>query len=432
MRLNLKLVASYVGLLLALNGIFMFLCLPYSIHFENGDFKALLISGSINTIVGLASYFIFSPQASKEVRRRDGYVIVTTGWIMISLFGTLPYLISGSIPSFTNAFFESMSGYTTTGATILSDIEAMPNGILLWRSITQWIGGMGIIVLTVAILPLLGIGGMQLYVSEAPGISPDKLTPRINETAKRLWTIYVGFTFLLVFILKFGGLNMFDSINHALTTMATGGFSTKQASIAHFSSPFIQYTIILFMIISGTNYTLLYHGLKGRFSRVLRNEEFRMFFTIVFVATSLCGVGIFVSSSIGAEESFREALFQIVSILTSTGYATADYTAWPIHLTFIIIILMFIGGAAGSTSGGVKIIRHLVLLKNSFLELRRLLHPSAILSVRLNGKAISEKITFNVLAFVILYIFIFGVSSVVLSFYRNGFYDLHRCLPWLL
>ncbi|NNC96119.1 MAG: TrkH family potassium uptake protein [Chitinophagales bacterium] len=416
MKLNLRLILSFIGLLLVLNGIFMFLCIPYSLYYHDGDLHALLISGAINIGVGLLLYFSLYKKYSEEVKRRDGYLIVTLGWVTISLFGTLPYLLSGSIPSFTNAFFEAISGYTTTGASILSDIEAMPKGILLWRSMTQWIGGMGIIVLTVAILPLLGVGGMQLFVSEAPGISPDKLTPRINETARRLWSIYVGLTVLETIILKLGGMDLYDALNHSLTTMATGGFSTKQDSLAHFDSAFIQYVVIIFMFIAGINFTLTFHAIGGKWKKLTSNEEFKAYYIVILFFTFLTTIALLQADSKNFEESFREALFQIVSIISTTGFATTDYTSWETYMVFIILIIMFIGGSAGSTAGGVKIIRHLILFKNSILELRRLIHPSAVIAVRINKRAIGDKITYNVLAFIIIYVVIFAVGSALLAF----------------
>ena len=250
MRFNVKAIISILGLLISLNGFFMLLCLPVSIYYGDGDWSALLISGLLTLMIGFITWVSTRNQTNGGLKKRDGYLIVTLGWLCMSLFGTLPYLISQEIPDFTNAFFETLSGFTTTGASILNDIESIGKGILMWRSLTQWIGGMGIIVLTVAILPILGIGGMQLFVAEAPGVTPDKLKPRITDTAKRLWLIYLGLTVFEAILLKIGGMNYFDAINHALTTMATGGFSTKQASIAYFSTPFIQYVIVIFMFLA--------------------------------------------------------------------------------------------------------------------------------------------------------------------------------------
>ena len=415
MRFNYKVILNVLGLLVLLNGAFMMLCVPFSLFFGGDDLYPLLMSGTITMLAGYTTFIITKNAKNKELKKKDGYLIVTLGWLAMSLFGTLPYILSGSITDFTNAFFETISGFTTTGATILTDIESLDEGILFWRSLTQWIGGMGIIVLAVAILPILGIGGMQLFVAEAPGISPDKLKPRITETAKRLWFIYVGLTATEMVLLWLGGMTFFDAINHALTTMATGGFSTKNDSIAHFDSPFIQYTMVLFMFLAGTNFTLTYFGLHGKFLTVIRNEEFRVYFFMIVLITILIGINVHFHYDLGWEISFRESLFQVVSILTTTGYVTADYSTWPFNTMVIIFIIMFFGASAGSTAGGVKIVRHIILAKNSVLELKRQLHPSAILPVRLNRKAVHRDITFNILAFIMIYITIFAIGSVVMA-----------------
>jgi len=404
-----------MGILLLLNGCFMLLCLPFSLHYQEGDWQAIAYSAGITLAAGLGLRLATKNRKKKDLKKRDGYIIVTFGWIVLSLFGTLPFILSGSIPNFTDAFFETISGFTTTGATILTDIEVVPKGILFWRSLTQWIGGMGIIVLAVAILPLLGIGGMQLFVAEAPGITPDKLQPRISETAKRLWYIYLGLTLVQMCLLMAGGVNFYDSINHALTTMASGGFSTKNASIAYFTSPYIQYVFIVFMFLAGTSFTLIYFALKRNFKKITINEEFKVYASFVAVITIIVTITILVVTDKGIEESFRDGLFQVVSIVTTTGYVSADYTAWAPFLTVLFFILFFVGGSAGSTAGGVKIIRHLVLFKNSFLELKRQLHPSAVLPVRISGKAVDRGIVFNVLAFIMIYILIFIVGTIILS-----------------
>ncbi|MTI22036.1 TrkH family potassium uptake protein [Fulvivirga sp. RKSG066] len=415
MKFNFRLIANILGLLIMLNGAFMWLCLPFSIYYRE-SFWHMGLAGFITAASGGVIWLVTQKDKNKELKKRDGYLIVTLGWLSMSFFGTLPFLLSGAIPNFTDAFFETISGFTTTGASILSDIESLPKGILFWRSLTQWIGGMGIIVLAVAILPLLGIGGMQLFVAEAPGISPDKMKPRIKEVAKRLWLIYLGLTFAECILLMFGGMTFFDAINHSLTTMATGGFSTKNTSIAHYNSAYIQYVIIIFMFLAGTSFTMTYFGLKGKFNKVWQNEEFRNYL-ILSVGLSIC-IAFFVFSAQweGFEKSFRDSLFQVVSIITTTGYVTADYTAWAPFLTVIFFLLMFTGGSAGSTAGGIKIVRHTLLFKNSFLEMKRQLHPSAVIPVRLNGKAVSGEITYNVLAFVMIYVLVYGVGVFLISF----------------
>jgi len=316
----------------------------------------------------------------------------------MSLSGTLPYLFSESIPSFTNAFFETMSGYTTTGASILNEIEIIPKGVLFWRSLTHWIGGMGIIVLAVAILPLLGIGGMQLFAAEAPGPSADKLHPRITDTAKRLWLIYFGYTAAETVLLKLAGMDFFDAINHALSTVSTGGFSTKNASAAHWNDqPLIQYILILFMFLAGMNFILSYFGFKGKVQKIIKDEEFKWYTIFVVFFT------------------VRHALFQVLAVITTTGFVSADFTIWTPFLKIVFFGLMFLGGSAGSTAGGMKVVRHLITIRNGMLEFKRTLHPRAVLPVRYNQRAVSKEIVFNILAFFILYMLSFIIGSVVLG-----------------
>ena len=411
MRINFRIIGSLLGILLMINGGFMLLCLPVSLFYREGGVLPLTLSAICAASIGAILWWANRNRASNHLSKRDGYMIVTLGWLGMSLIGTLPYLFSGAIPNFTNAFFETLSGFTTTGASILNDIESLPKGILLWRSLTQWMGGMGIIVLAVAILPLLGIGGMQLFVAEAPGLKPDKLQPRITATARRLWIIYVGLTIAEFVLLNLGGMTVFDALNHSLTTMATGGFSTRQESIAHFESPFIQYTIIVFMFIAGTNFTLTYFGFKGKFKKVWANEEFRVYFLGTLLIGLIICFGLYLSTDQGIERSFRDALFQVVSIVTTTGFVSADYSTWMPPLVILVFMLMFLGASAGSTAGGVKIVRHILLLKNGVLELKRQIHPAAIIPVRLNKKAVSQEITSNVLAFIMIYLTIYVLST---------------------
>lgn len=413
--MNFKNIISILGLLITLNGLFMFSGIPFSFYYDESLFP-LAISGSISVILGVFLWLFFKRKsANSELTRKDGYLVVALGWVSMSIFGMLPFLISGSIPNVTDAFFETISGFTTTGATIINDIEAMPKGLLFWRSMTQWIGGMGIIVLTVALVSIIGVGGMQLFVAEAPGISPDKLKPRIKDTAKRLWIIYVGLTLTETILLMFGDMSFFDAINHSLTTMATGGFSTKNDSMAHFQSSYIQYVVIVFMFLAGVNFTLTYFGLKLKFKKVWANEEFKAYLVTILIFTLVTTLGIAFYSDNSFEKSFRDAAFQVVSIITTTGYITADYTSWAHLLTVFFFFFMFIGGSSGSTAGGVKIVRHVILFKNSFLEMKRLLHPFSIIPVRLNKKAISQSVTFNVLAFIMIYISVFVFGSIAVS-----------------
>lgn len=415
MSINWKVLFNILGLLLVFNGSFMLLCLPVSFFYENNAWQALLSASGISALTGALTWWLTRKQQNKELRSKDGYLVVTLGWLLMSFFGSLPYVLSGAIPTYPDAFFESISGFTTTGATILTDIEVLPKDILFWRSLTQWIGGMGIIVLAVAILPILGIGGMQLFIAEAPGVTPDKLKPRIRDTAKRLWIIYIGLTLIETALLMFGGMSFYEAINHGLTTMATGGFSPKNASIAFYDSAYLQYVITIFMFLAGTSFSLTYFASKGALDKVWQNEEFRYYLFSVLIIIFITSVGIYAFSDQGIEQSFRDAAFQVVSVISTTGYITADYTAWAPLLTVIFFLLMFVGGSAGSTAGGVKIVRHMVLLKNSILEMKRQVHPSAIIPVRVNGKAVTQDITFNVLAFFIIYVTVFAIGSVVMA-----------------
>ncbi len=382
--------------------------------YYNEPLYYILLSFLITAFVGVALWYFFGREKKTSIGKREGYLIVSLAWVVISLFGSLPYLISGAIPSFTDAFFETISGFTTTGASILSEIEALPKTILYWRAMTHWIGGMGIIVLTVAILPFLGVGGMQLLVAEMPGITPDRLHPRVTATAKRLWGIYVLLTIAEVLLLWAGEMDLFDSVCHAFATMATGGFSTKNDSIAGFA-PYSQYIIMLFMTLAGINFTLHYLALHRKFTKIWENQEFKTYISIIVVIGLLITFGLVFFMDTGIEEAFRNAMFTVISILTTTGFVTADYYVWPVFLWILIFALMFIGGSAGSTGGGMKIVRHLLLIKNSWLELKRALHPNAIILVKFNGKAVSQNIIFNVMAFFLIYVTIFAFGTILLS-----------------
>lgn len=401
--------------------------------YQDGVTLQLLMAAMCTLVVGLG-LMVPTRNHQKIINKREGYIVVTFGWLVMAFSGTLPYVFTGAIPDFTNAFLETMSGYTTTGATILNDIEIIPKGVLFWRSMTHWIGGMGIIVLAIAILPLLGIGGMQLFAAEAPGPSGDKLHPRITDTAKRLWLIYVGYTVAETILLKAAGMSFFDAINHSLSTLSTGGFSTKNASVAYWNDkPLIQYIIIFFMFLAGTNFVLSYFAFKGKVQKILKDDEFKLYLSFIAIFTMIAtGIIYFQAdtsiSSIShpmvwgeAESAFRHGLFQVLSVITTTGFITADYTVWSPFLVVFFFGLMFLGGSAGSTSGGVKVVRHLILIRNGFLEFKRALHPNAILPVRYNSRAVSGDIVFNILAFFIMYMLSFIVGSLVFSMFGIDF-----------
>lgn len=426
-KLNFKIIFHFMGLLLLFNGLSMLVTSGVSVYYNDGAFGGIMRSALISIGVGLV-VFMLTRKHKKEIKKRAGYIIVTFGWLIMGFSGTLPYVLSDAIPGFTNAFFETMSGYTTTGATILNDIESLPESILFWRSLTHWIGGMGIIVLAIAILPLLGIGGMQLFAAEAPGPNSDKLHPRITDTAKRLWLLYFSYTVIETILLKMAGMSFFDAVNHSMSTLSTGGFSTKNASIAHWNdTPMIQYIIIIFMFIAGTNFVLSYFAFKGKIKRVLFDEEFKLYTSFVLVFSILVALITYfqVDWSISSlehnmaygelENAVRHSLFQVLAIITTTGFVTADYTLWTPFLTMFFFGLMFLGGSAGSTAGGMKIVRHLITIKNGIMEFKRSFHPNAILPVRYNQKAIPQSIVFNILAFFILYILLFIIGVAVFS-----------------
>ena len=432
--LNIKIIYRFLGLTAILNGFFMLIAVPFSMYHQEDAKFGILNAGIITISLGLLLYF-FNKPTSTNIQKKEGYLIVTLGWLILSITGMLPYVFTGAIPNITNAFFETLSGYSTTGSSILTDIESLPKGILFWRSATHWIGGMGIIVLTIAILPLLGIGGMQLFMAEAPGPSTDKLHPRISDTAKRLWLIYVALTLTEFLLLKVAGMTWFDALNHAMATMSTGGFSTKNASLAHYNGmPFVQYIVIVFMFIAGTNFVLSYFALKGKIRKVFQSEEFKYYFFGTLALTALIAIIIifFQDPSLNStiehpmvygktESAIRHAAFQVISVITTTGFVSADFTMWSFFATGIFFSLFFVGGSAGSTSGGVKIVRHIVMLKNSFLEFKKALHPNAIIPVRYDNKTVNQNIVFNIISFFIIYMCIFIVSSTILTFFGLDF-----------
>ena len=412
--MNKKIILFVLGRLLILEGILISLTSLISFFYGENDFLEILYSGGITILTGLLSWLLFKKNINKDIRKREAYIIVSLVWVIFSAFGALPFYLSGKIPSYTDAYFETMSGFTTTGASILNDIESLSHGLLFWRSLTQWLGGMGIIVLSLAILPLLGIGGMQLFAAESPGPTVDKIHPKIRETAKRLWLIYVIYTFTETLLLWAGDMNFFDAINHSFTTLATGGYSTKQASIGYWNSPYIHYVITIFMFLAGVNFAVSYFAFKLDFKKVFKNQEFMFYLKLTVIAIIVFTV-ILLFNGEPFEKSFRDSAFQIVSIMTTTGYATIDYMIWPPLLIMLLFVFMFIGGSAGSTGGGIKIIRIQILLKNTLLEFKRLLHPRAIINVKQNHKTVNQQVVYNILAFIGLYIIIFVIGVLVMT-----------------
>ncbi len=399
-------VAHLLGLLLMFLAAAMLLPLPFSLYYGAEDYWALITSAGITFFFGFLIHRLTA--FKRDLRAREGFAVVTFGWIIFSLFGGLPFLLSGSISSFTDAYFETMSGFTTTGATILTNIEQLPHGILFWRSLTHWIGGMGIIVLSLAILPFLGVGGMQLFKAEVPGPVADKLTPRVTETAKILWSVYVLISAAEAILLMMGGMSLFEALTHTFGTMATGGYSTRNASIGAYNSAYIHYVIIFFMVVAGSNFSLHYRFLRGDFWAYFRNKEFRYFLAIIGIATLIIGLDTFFNQySRNFAKTLQMTLFQVVSIVTTTGYGTADFEQWSFSSQFVLLVLMFIGGCAGSTGGGMKVVRIYLLIKFMFGEITRLIHPHAVVPVRLNNAPVPKEVATNVLGFFVLSILVY-------------------------
>ena len=390
------------GFLLLIETAMLLCCGGVSLLYHEDDLISFLQSASLTALMGVVLLFI-GRGAEKQLGRRDGYVIVTVAWLAFSLFGMLPFYLSGYIPSITNAFFETMSGFSSTGATILNDIEKLPHGLLFWRSMTQWIGGLGIVFFTIAVLPIFGVGGIQVFAAEASGPTHDKVHPRIGITAKWIWGIYAGLTGTLIILLMFGGMNIFDSICHAFATTSTGGFSTKQASIEYYHSPYIEYVISIFMFISGINFTLLLLFVNGKLKKFVHDAELKWYFWSVTGFTIVIAAILYYNSSMGVEEAFRKSLFQVASLHTSTGFATADYMTWPAITWGMLTVIMIMGACAGSTTGGIKSIRLVILAKVSRNEFKHIIHPNAVLPVRVNKQVISPSIRSTVLAFTFLY-----------------------------
>ena len=408
-----KQIFNVLGALWIFLGTTMLLALPFSIYYGDGDTIAILLSAGIT--IGSGFLLWVTTRGGSDIRVRDGFAIVTFGWITSALFGMLPFLLSSAIESPVNAFFESMSGFTTTGASILTDIEALPHGILFWRSLTHWLGGMGIIVFSLAILPMLGIGASQLYKAEAPGPTKDRFTPRIRETAKLLWITYILISIVEVTMLWAGGMEFFDSVCHTFGTMATGGFSTKNASIAHYNSAYFDYVIIFFMILAGSNFALHFRMFKGDFTAHVRDKEFRFYLGAISAVSIIVLLIVFMGDTISPDLALRHSLFQVVSIITTTGYITADYELWLPVGQLLMVALMFVGACASSTGGSMKIIRVTILMKHALYEIRKLVHPTAVYPVKLGDRIISDDVIKNVLAFFLFYMAIFVVVSIIMA-----------------
>ncbi len=425
-KFNYRLVSRVMGSLMLIESIVLLvICLIPLIYGENDAYYFLKTSGICLVFAGLA--LIISRNPSSNIGKREGSVIVTFTWIIFTLFGLLPFWLSGSIPSFTDAFFETMSGFTTTGSSILNNIEELSHGMLFWRSLTHWIGGLGIIVISLAILPVFGVSGTQLFAAETTGPTKDKIHPKINETAKRLFAIYIALTISETVLLKLGGMNWFDALCHSFATIATGGFSTKQASIGYWDSGYIQYIITLFMILSGINFSLYYFGLKNKWQKIRENEELRYYLIVLFTFAIIVSWSLVDFSKVQSfqplEKAWRDALFTVTSLMTTTGFVTADYMFWKPLTWVILLIVMLTGASAGSTSGGIKMIRVVISAKAIYYEFKRLIHPNAVFPVRYSKHLVREDIVTRVLAFTLLYLIVAAFGILILAISGMGFLE---------
>lgn len=413
---NFRFVLRMLGFVLIFESLFMMICSLVSFYYMEKCGDIILTCSAITIVTGVFLRIFGTEPIPNRTTKRESFLAVTLIWLSLTFFGMLPFYLSGIVPKVSDAFFESMAGFSTTGSTIFKNIDIVPKGLLLWRSITQWIGGIGIIVFALLLLPMVGGNGVALYNSEVTGISKDKFSPKIKETAKQLWYIYVFITILLMVLLTFSPMSLFDNICHSLSTVSTGGSSTKQASIAYWNSPYIEYVLCLFMFMGGTNFTLIYFISRGKVKKLFRNEEFKWYVGICLAFTLVVMIGIYFSGQMKhIEPAFRTSLFQVISIVTTTGYSTVDFNSWGVFYSLLMCLLMLFCACAGSTSGGLKIIRMIILTKNAINEFKRQVHPNAILPVRVNGNVVPMDVVTKILAFIFLYLVILFISFLVLS-----------------
>lgn len=394
---------------------FMLLNIVWAIYYKENTVYPHLFSAYVTSVSGYLLYRFTKSKKAQGLALKESYFTVTFSWVIISLFSMLPYLFTKTITHFPDLIFETVSGITATGSTILKDVETIPKSVLFWRSMTHWIGGMGIIVLVVAILPLLKIGGYNLFKNEASGISHEKLTPKTTSTAKRLWAVYIVLTIALIIFLLLGGMNFFEAINYAFSTISTGGFSIKNSSVADFSS-YIQYVLIVFMFLSGVNFYLHYFLFKGEFKRVFQNAEFKTYSSIILISTLLIIYFLVYKSDYNVNIAIREGLFQVVSIISTTGFTTINYNNWPIPAWSILFLLMFVGASVGSTGGGIKVIRHVVNFKNVVIHFKKMLHPNSVALLKINGEVLDEDKVNSIISFLVLYVITFTAGSAILIF----------------
>ncbi len=417
-KINIGLILHLISIVMVFES--LFLLAAVIISFANKEAITTQITMAFATVfsLGVVLNLLTRKHHKVEPSLRESVLIVTLSWLALGLFGTFPYLFTHSITTFTDAFFESISGFTTTGSSILTDIEALPKSILFWRAETHWIGGMGVIVLVIAIMPFLKINGIHLFYSETSNVANEKVSARIRKVARNLWLVYVGLTFIEVFFLLLGGMSLFDSVCHSFATIATGGFSTKNTSIAGFS-PYIQYVITLFMLLSGINFALHVLSIKGKIRHAIKNEELKMYLSIIVVVGLSITLLLYFKTEIGFEEAFRKAFFQVVSIITATGFASANYSNWPVQAIALIAFLMLIGASAGSTGGGVKVIRHLIVVKKIKHRFRNIASPKAIHTIRYNGKIMNQNHVARIMAFIITYYLILIAGTFVMMAFKQ-------------
>lgn len=424
--MNYRLIARFFGILLLVETAALLATALISWFYNDKNLIYFLASAAISFVAALVS-ILLGRNANPTIGKREGSLVVTFTWIVFTLFGLLPFWLSGSIPSFTDAFFETISGFTTTGASILNNIEELSPGILFWRSLTHWIGGLGIIVLTLALLPVFGTSATQLFAAESAGPTKDKIHPKINETAKRLFLIYLILTAVQTVLLRIGGMSWFDAVCQSFGTVATGGFSTKQASIAYWDSAYIQYVISIFMILSGVNFSLYYFGFKNKFSKIKENEELKYYLILLFSATILIVFSLIdfdqAFTFAKLEKAWRDAFFTVSSLMTTTGFGTADYVQWQPYTWVILLIVMLTGASAGSTSGAIKMVRIVIVFKYCYYEFKRIIHPNAVLPVRYSGHIVREDVITRVLAFVLLYLITVAFGILVLNISGLGFIE---------
>ena len=410
-----RFILKIIGVLTFSFGLTMIFPLLVSLYYGDIGLIPLLQSMGITVAAGTILYLIFNKAEAEIISQREGMAIVAVGWTAVGIFGAIPFYLGDGFFTFTDAVFESVSGFTTTGASVLTNIEAVSKSLLFWRSFIQWLGGMGIIVLSVAILPFLGVGGMQLYKAEVPSPVPDKLKPRIRDTAKIMWQVYALITLVQVVLLVLGGMSLYEALCHTFTTMPTGGFSTKNASVAHYNSVYFDCVFIVFMMLAGINFSLHYQILRGKPLAFWQDSECRFFLGAVVLLTFVVSLDVFRTVYDSMGDALRYGAFQVVSIVTTTGYATADYEKWPAMSQLILLLCMFLGASAGSTGGGMKCLRIMLCFKYCYKELFSLIHPRAVTHIKVAGKTVPDDVMRSVLGFLALYVGLFALSTVVLA-----------------